>query len=282
MAAGESDPATHHRDGFTRHHKLPQIDGNPFHSRQQHMIPVAGIQDQELAVIAEGSRINHPAITRSCDLGTRPGGDGKAFFAGRRAPSDAPIFPDSHAIHRQRQSSLGPGEGDRRGQPARVLRAPPGRAAIRRLFFSPLRAASRAARVVRSSSCSSLAISSCRSSACRASCAARWRSAASVFSTSACCFWRCSVSAVSCAPVVGERGAALFEVGALGRDLLAHRAPAPRDRRASASTSWRISGSTAPSSIAERTDCSASSGVTSSAGGGLPADALQRRQHLAR
>ena len=80
MVAGDCDPPTHHRDGFTRHHKLPQINGNPIHSRQQHMIPVARIQDQELAVIAEGSRINNPAITRSCDLGARPGRDGKAFF----------------------------------------------------------------------------------------------------------------------------------------------------------------------------------------------------------
>ena len=49
---------------------------------------------------------------------------------------------------------------------------------------------------------------------------------------------------------------------------------------ASDSACWRISGSTAPSIMAERTDCSASSALISSAGGACAADALQCRQHL--
>ena len=58
------------------HDELPQIDGNPVHSRQQHMIAAAGIQDQELAVIAERPGINNPAIAGGGDLGAGAGRDG--------------------------------------------------------------------------------------------------------------------------------------------------------------------------------------------------------------
>ena len=152
-------------------------------------------------------------------------------------------------------------------RPGSLSAARPVRASVD-FFSSPLRAASRAARVARSRSCSSLAISSCRSSDRRPSCAARSRSAVSAFSTSACCFWRCSVSAVSCA-MSSASVARLFS--RLARSAaISLRTDASAERSlASASTSLRISGSTAPNRIAERTDCSASSGVTSIAGGGL-------------
>jgi hypothetical protein len=41
--------AAHYRNGFTREHKLAEIDRNPLYPRQQYMIPAAGIQDQEFA-----------------------------------------------------------------------------------------------------------------------------------------------------------------------------------------------------------------------------------------
>ena len=63
------------------------------------MIPAAGIKDQELAIIAEGSGIHHPAITRSRDLAARPGGDREALFGASDAVRGAK-FLDSHPIGR--------------------------------------------------------------------------------------------------------------------------------------------------------------------------------------
>ena len=82
-------PATHHRNRLPRQHELPQIDGYPFHPRQQHMIPAAGIKDQELAVIAEGSGVHHPAIARSRDLGAGRVASERPFSVPPR-PSGAP------------------------------------------------------------------------------------------------------------------------------------------------------------------------------------------------
>ena len=56
----------------------------PIHPSQQDMIPAAGIQDQELAVGAERSGVNHPAVGRRRHLGAGAGGDRKALFRRRR------------------------------------------------------------------------------------------------------------------------------------------------------------------------------------------------------
>ena len=41
----------HDRDGLTRQHELPQINGCPLHPSQQDMISAAGIKDQQLTII---------------------------------------------------------------------------------------------------------------------------------------------------------------------------------------------------------------------------------------
>ena len=41
----------HDRDGLTRQHELPQINGYPFHPSEQDMISAAGIKDQQLTLI---------------------------------------------------------------------------------------------------------------------------------------------------------------------------------------------------------------------------------------
>ena len=86
------------------------------------MISAAGIKDQDLAVIAEGCGINHPAVTRSRDLGTGPGGDGKALFGASQAVR-SPEFPNPDAVNRKRQMSTRRGKSNRRRQPSGVLRA---------------------------------------------------------------------------------------------------------------------------------------------------------------
>src|SRR5258708_21767013 len=89
------------------------------------MIAAAGIEDQELAVIAEHPRINHPAVARGGDLRARTGRDRKALF-GASEPVRSAKFLDSHAIDRERQPALGGHEGDGRRQAARL--APQSRA----------------------------------------------------------------------------------------------------------------------------------------------------------
>ncbi len=134
------------------------------------MIPAAGIQDQELAVSAEGPGINHPAVARSRDLGAGPGGDRQALFGAAEAVGGAE-FPDSHAVDRQRQQALGGREGDRRGEPAGVAcsAARSGRPSGG-LRSSLARPPPRAVRAPNSRPCSSLAIRSLRLAAWRASC----------------------------------------------------------------------------------------------------------------
>ena len=70
------------------------------------MISAAGIKYQDLAVIAEGSGINHPSVTRSGDRGTGPGRNGYAFFRAAGAVR-SPEFLDPGAINRKRQLSTG-------------------------------------------------------------------------------------------------------------------------------------------------------------------------------
>ena len=65
----------HHRNGFPGQHELPEINRYPFHPSEQDMIPAADIQDQELAIRAERSRIDHPAVCRRSHLGARTGSD---------------------------------------------------------------------------------------------------------------------------------------------------------------------------------------------------------------
>src|SRR5258707_14969179 len=98
---------------FARHHELPQINGYPFHPSEQDMISAAGIKDQELAIIAEGAGVNHPSIARSRDLAARAGRDRYTLFGASEAVG-GPKFPDSGAVDRQRQHSLGRSKGNGR------------------------------------------------------------------------------------------------------------------------------------------------------------------------
>src|SRR5262249_21072801 len=97
---------THHRHGLTTKHKLPEINSNPFHSRQENMISAASINDQELAIIAEISGINDPAIVRRTDLRGGAGGDGEPFFDASEAIGRTE-FVQFPADDRKRQFSLG-------------------------------------------------------------------------------------------------------------------------------------------------------------------------------
>ena len=69
---GRLRSATHHRNGFSGQHKLAEIHRNPLHPRKQHMIPAACIQDQELSVGPERSRIDNPAIAGGGHLRAGP------------------------------------------------------------------------------------------------------------------------------------------------------------------------------------------------------------------
>ena len=106
-----AEPASHHGHGFPGQHELAEIDGYPFHPRKQHMIPAAGIQDQELPVGAERTGINHPSVARRRHLGAGAGGDGEPLL-GAAEPSDAPKSRMLHAVDRHRQHALGGREGD--------------------------------------------------------------------------------------------------------------------------------------------------------------------------
>ena len=130
------------------------------------MIPAAGIKDQELAVIAEGSGINHPAVTRRRDLGGGPGGDGNALFGAAQAVG-SPEFPDPGAVDRQRQAATGRGEGDRRRKPAGIVEG--GQIDSVVLGLGRRVPADRAARLALSRPCSTLPIKSLRLSTWRAS-----------------------------------------------------------------------------------------------------------------
>jgi hypothetical protein len=48
---GRLGSVAHDRDGLTRQHELPQINGYPFHPSEQDMISAAGIKDQQLTII---------------------------------------------------------------------------------------------------------------------------------------------------------------------------------------------------------------------------------------
>src|SRR6185436_2294162 len=83
--------ASHNGHGFASQYELADIYGNPIHTRKEHMIPAAGIQDQELPVGTEWTGINHPAVTRRCDLGARPGGHGDPPFGSTHPVGNAEI-----------------------------------------------------------------------------------------------------------------------------------------------------------------------------------------------
>src|SRR5687767_7006787 len=77
---GDLTPASHSSHWLPGQDKLSGINGYPFHPHQQHMIPAACVQDQELSVGPEGTRVNDEPVTGGGDLGAGPGRDRKAFF----------------------------------------------------------------------------------------------------------------------------------------------------------------------------------------------------------
>ena len=72
---GRLGSAAHHCDGLARYHELSQVNGYPFHPSEQDMISAAGIKDQELAIIAERTRVNHPSVAGGGDLAAGAGAD---------------------------------------------------------------------------------------------------------------------------------------------------------------------------------------------------------------
>ena len=156
-------------------------------------------------------------------------------------------------------------EGDRRREPAGIReRRKVGRR--RGSFRAASRRGARAAALSRP--CSSLPIKSLRLSTWRASSPARVRSAVSAFSRLGLLLLALLDQRASCAPARATSAARSRPSRRVRRRFPCAPAPARRDRRPALPTSCRISGSTAPSSMAVRTDCSASSGLTISAGGG--------------
>ena len=91
--------ASHRSHWLAGQDKLSGIDGNPFHPHQEHMIPAAGVQDQELSVGSERTRVNDEPVARGCDLGAGPGRDGKALFGPSHAVRVAEI-PDFNPVNR--------------------------------------------------------------------------------------------------------------------------------------------------------------------------------------
>src|SRR5689334_14289548 len=83
--------APHRRNRLTGQHKLPDIDRDPIHARQDHMIPAAGIEDQEFAIRTVRARVDHPAVAGSGNLGALAGGDRNALFAAPAAVRGAEI-----------------------------------------------------------------------------------------------------------------------------------------------------------------------------------------------
>src|SRR5690242_15689747 len=54
----------HDRYRLSGQHKLSDIDRDAFHPRQDHMIPAAGIEDQEFAIGSVGAGVDNPAVAR--------------------------------------------------------------------------------------------------------------------------------------------------------------------------------------------------------------------------
>src|SRR6266478_6935357 len=96
----------HRRDRLPRKYKLADVYRNALHPGDQDMIPVPGIEDQELSIAAEGPGVNNPAVTRGCDLSAGPGCQRNAFFDATRAVGTAEIA-NPGAIYRQGEQSLG-------------------------------------------------------------------------------------------------------------------------------------------------------------------------------
>src|SRR5258705_13446472 len=74
------------------------------------MISAASVQDQELSIGPERSRIDDPAICRRRHLGTGPAGDRNAFLGSAEAVRRAELA-NLDSIQRQRYPPLGGGEG---------------------------------------------------------------------------------------------------------------------------------------------------------------------------
>src|ERR1700682_685603 len=81
----------HGRDRLSRKYKLADVHRNALHPGDQHMIPATGVEDQELSVAAKRPGVNNPAVTRGCDLGSRPRCQRNAFFCATRAIGTAKI-----------------------------------------------------------------------------------------------------------------------------------------------------------------------------------------------
>src|ERR1700712_1795738 len=96
----------HGRNRLPRKNKLADVKRNALHPGDQHMIPAPGVEDQELSVAAERSGVDNPSVTRGCDLSSRPGCQGNAFFDATRAIGTA-IFANLAAINRHGEQPLG-------------------------------------------------------------------------------------------------------------------------------------------------------------------------------
>ena len=118
------------------------------------MISAANVQDQELPIRPERTGIDHPAVGRRGNLGTRAGGDGDALFGaaiGSGVPNSFILTP-----------LTGIGTCPRKEAKATAGARRPGSRNADSAGRLSERAASRASRVAGSRPCSSLAIKSLR------------------------------------------------------------------------------------------------------------------------
>src|SRR6266404_4270241 len=89
----------HGRDRLPRKYKLADVNRNALHPGDQHMIPAPGVEDQELSVAAKRPGVHNPAITRGCDLGSRPACQRNASFYATGAVGGAK-FANLDAVNR--------------------------------------------------------------------------------------------------------------------------------------------------------------------------------------
>src|ERR1700751_616848 len=103
---------SHDRDRLPRKHKLSDIYRNALHPGDEHMIPAPGIEDQELSIAAEGSGVNHPAVTWRCNLRAGPRRQRNAFFCTAGTIGTAKIA-NFAAVKRHLEQAPGRSEGNR-------------------------------------------------------------------------------------------------------------------------------------------------------------------------
>src|SRR5262249_2478458 len=110
-------PLPHYGVRLSGQYELANVDRNSVHAGHQHVIPTAGIQNQQLSVGAVWRRVDHPSVAGGRYLGTWARHDRDPLFGATDSIGCSETL-GLHAIHRQRQKSLGRSKCDRGTEPA--------------------------------------------------------------------------------------------------------------------------------------------------------------------